>query len=222
MAEEADFQPPWLLQKPADMFPEDWVRLCEAYWLYTNMYFRHTEITRRFLHPLNVAYIVGMVNRALTELVKTKFICREFYTGEFQQSLADTAYGNSSYANTNNQLDVTARNVDELTGKFIDMWITDLWLGWRNQARFQQYALEDNRMKFFPYPPQEPITGHSVTYDIGTRTVSSPWRLGHADFLLRLDRPTCLAKNRDPTSVAFFFDKILNPANTFERDPPLA
>ena len=222
MAEEADFQPPWLLQKPAEMYPEDWSRLCQAYWLYTNMYFRHTDITRRFLHPLNVAYIVSMINGAMSQLVKGKFICREFYTMELQQSLADTAYGNSSYANTNNQLDKTVSNVDELTGKFIDMWLTDLWLGWRAQARFQQWAIEDNRMKFFPYPPQEEHTGGIVRYDTGTYMLSSPWRYGYEDFMKRLDRPTCINGNQDTTSTGFFFDKILNKTHEFNQDPPIS
>ena len=213
MAEEADFHPPWLNQKPSTMYPEDWNRLCQAYWLYTNMYFRHTVITKEFLAPQNVAYIIGMINRALSEIRKAKFTCKEFYTGELQQSLADTAYGNSSYANTDGRPDITKINVDRLTGKFIDSWISDLWIGLRAETRFQEWAIEDNRMKFFPYPVQEEHTLNNVAVMTGDYMLSSPWSVGYKDFLKRFDQPNCIEGNRDTTSVAFFFDKILTPIN---------
>lgn len=229
MAEPGDFHPAWLGEKPNDMHQLDWERLCEAYWLYTNMYFRHTEVTKQFLHPLNVAYIVGTINRAMTEIVKTKFTCKEFYTSELQQSLADTAYGNSSYANTNNQADRTAIAIDRLTGKFIDQWITDLWVGWQSETRFHEWAIEDNRMKFFPYPIKEdnPTDTQLYTADY---LVSSPWAVGYHDFLTRFRQPDCInrqamnspeGQNAPTTSLYFFFDKILNPRYEFEADVPI-
>lgn len=219
MAEDKDYSPPWLLQKPPQMFPEDWERLTEAYWLYTNMYFRHTEITRAFLHPLNVAYINSMLNRALSEIVGHKFTCKEFYTGELAQSLADTAYGNSSYANTNDSLARTEIAIDTLTGKFIDSWISDLWIGWRNEARFHEWAIEDNRMKFFPYPEQEQHTKNDTAIVTGDYMLASPWSVGYGDFLKRFKQPECL--DPDPTSLPFFFNRILNPAFEFERGFPV-
>lgn len=217
MAEEIDFKPTWLHEKPDHMFPEDWTRLTQAYWLYTSMYFRHTEITKNFLHPLNVAFIISTINSRMSELTAVNFMCREFYTSEFQQSLADVAYGNSSYVNTGNNADRARASVDKLTASFIDMWLSDLWIGWRNEARFRQWALEDERIRFFPYAESQGSNDivNTSNEKASDYLLSSPWNKGYEDFLLRNNRPTCI-NPEDSTSVKFFFNKILGNCNKIQ------
>ena len=212
MAEAEDFTPPWLTDKPAAMLPEDWSRLTQAYWQYTNTYYRHTEITKHFLAPANVVFVVQMINKSLREITgEPTFECKEFYTGDLQLSMAEVAYGNSSYANTGKPEDFGTA-VDVLTGKFIDMWITDLWIGWREKQRYQQWMLEDNRLKQFPYPEIEPHNHASTAWDIGDYKLSSPWSVGYQDFLDRYRHPCTkmpqISECPNKTSVQYFFNQV--------------
>lgn len=215
MAENSDFYPPWKSEKPANISPQDWTRLTEAYWLYTNIYYRHTEVTKHFLAPANVALILQMINDAMRQITKEPgYEMTEFYDGNLAQSLAEVAYGNSSYANTGNAQDF-ATSVDLLTGRFIDMWITDLWVGWREKQRYQQWMIEDNRLKQFPYPEQEEHTNNAVAINTGDYIVSSPWRNGFQDFMDRYRHPCTnmpeIQQCPDKTSVSYFFDQVFAP-----------
>jgi hypothetical protein len=207
MAEYRDFHPDWIVAKPADMLPPDWDRLTEAYWIYTSQYLRHTIITRQFLHPLNVAFIVSMLNRAMSQKTNTRFSCTEYYTGELAQDMADVAFGNSSYANTNNEPFRTKVAIDDLTQKFIDKWITNISMGWLEQGIFNQWALENNRIQYFPYPIQEEHTLHNWAIEVGDYMLSSPFSNANKDFLLRYNQPQCLNGQQDTTSPAYFFNQ---------------
>lgn len=205
MAEPRDFTPSWLNAKPDYMLPQDWARLQEAYWLYTNTYYRHTVITRNFLAPLNVAYMVAMLNRAMSQKTNTRYTVPEFYTGELQQDMAEVAYGNSIYNQGNMEKWRVKASIDELTWKFIDKWITELSIGWSGQSRFNAWALENDRMQFFPYPEQEQHTLHNVAYETGDYMLSSPWSRGFNDFLTRYNQPECLRGNVDTSTPKYFF-----------------
>ena len=192
MAEEVDFHPPWLHEKPNYMLIQDWERLTEAYWLYTSMYFRHTAITRAFLHPVNVAYVISEINKTMSKLAGEPFTTTEFYTGWLQQLMADCAYGNSALANTGGRADMTRKAIDQITGKFIDAAVTDLWTGLRAQTRFNEWALEDKRLRAFPYPEKEDRPLHSVAQNISEYTLSSPYNVGYKDFLERFRQPVSI------------------------------
>ena len=212
MAENSDFNPPWKNQKPSNISPEDWNRLTEAYWIYTNTYFRHTEVTKHFLHPANVALIVQMINAGMRQITEEPtFEVSEFYDGNLAMSLSEVAYGNSSYANTGEPGNF-ATSVDALSGKFIDMWMTDLWIGWKEKQYYQQWMLEDNRLRQFPYPVQEDHTNHSVAINTGDYIVSSPWRNGHADFMKRYRHPCTnmpqISQCPNKTDLPYFFDQV--------------
>lgn len=222
MAENSDFYPPWKDKKPAELSWQDWNRLTEAYWIYTNTYFRHTEVTKNFLHPANVAMIVQMINVSLRQITEEPtYEMGEFYDGNLAMSLSEVAYGNSAYANTGSPENF-GTSVDALSGKFIDMWITDLWIGWREKQRYQQYMIEDNRLKQFPYPEQEEHSNNAISYNTGDYIVSSPWNNGHADFLKRYRHPCTnmpdIKQCPDKAELSYFFDQVFakrcTPDNT--------
>ena len=175
MSQPEDFNPPWLLDKPAGMSEMQWDQLTLPYWLFARQYFTFTPVGKLFLAPDNVALCITRINQAMSKAIGHPFMI-PLSDGDFAQAMAQMA-------NENSKLGFEERNLDILTYQFIDSQTADYYTGWRQWQRYNSWILEQNRMKTMPYGEYSPAQ-KSVVVDTATYMLSSPWRHAHNEWAL--------------------------------------
>ncbi len=135
----------------------------------------HSPVSNRFFAPENVVFLQQQLERALTLMVgqPVKVAVNE----EFTQSMYDIASQNGGLA----YLGQTGLN--QLNEMFLEWEARIQYVSIRQQKRYEQYFLKEDRQLVMPYPPSDRTMKGEVVIDTSGYTLTSPWKNNFGNFL---------------------------------------
>eukprot|EP00696_Hemimastix_kukwesjijk_P012971 gnl/Hemi2/26293_TR8826_c0_g1_i1.p1 gnl/Hemi2/26293_TR8826_c0_g1~~gnl/Hemi2/26293_TR8826_c0_g1_i1.p1 ORF type:complete len:223 (-),score=33.31 gnl/Hemi2/26293_TR8826_c0_g1_i1:59-727(-) len=188
--------PTWLTAQPAGMSDLEFRLLQQPYFLFLQMYNRSSPMADELLRPTNVAWVYTQINEGLSKITGQKYVSSCLSDGTLASDMARAA-GESS------KLAYDPEAPARLSYTVVQHIIHDEYIGWRQQERYRQWVLEENRDWNIEYGDNSDQLerGQYRTY-IGDYILSHPWRRAHPGYVAATT--SCILNPRDGDLKNFF------------------
>lgn len=127
-----------------------------------------TAVFNRFFAPENIRYVQQQLEKTLTLMVGQPV--RVPVTDEFMETMSEVAKNNQGVAYLGD------RAVEMLNEMVVEWEARVQYVSINQQKRYKDWILDDNRLKFMPYPESDKTMRGETVVDTSGYMLTSPFR----------------------------------------------